>query len=365
MPGLTVGLTGAPNVLTTNLDVILTLAFANAGGTIFDAISKSNAVFHEIKKNGMYEGVSEPEKYLEIALMYGLGKAEWYEAWDVLNTQPTEGVTAALYNWRSLATPQGYNDEEARMTNPKKIKDLAKLKVEQAQMTMTEEFNNAWLQGAVNLPGGNLYTEVSSVSTGRSGITPLPRLVYYQSGVAGNRPTDALEVGGLDQATKAWWRNWSMTSAAATYEALLLEFDKMYDSVSTGAGGPPTLIITDMCTRRLLNAAYYKKFQTSLKEDANYPFDNVKFRGAHIVCDEQVPDVETGVGNTDTYGTAYFLSPKFIKIKYDSQANFVLTDLQKPVNQMGKIGHVYWRGNSVVSNRRKHGVLGKIARSLT
>jgi len=29
------------------------------------------------------------------------------------------------------------------------------------------------------------------------------------------------------------------------------------------------------------------------------------------------------------------------------------------------VGHMVWTGNICVNNRRKHGVLGKIARSLT
>jgi hypothetical protein len=151
----------------------------------------------------------------------------------------------------------------------------------------------------------------------------------------------------------------------------------MFENTSKGAGGTVDVIFCDHTTRRLLNSAYYQAFRTGMKEDANYPFDNLLFRGAHVVCDELMPNVAgTGGGANvnggllDTsiatgLGSAYFINTKMMKVKYQAQTNFILTDLQKPVNQDGKVGHVMWMGNSVMMNRRKHGVIGAIARSLT
>lgn len=359
----------SPGQITQNLDVVLTLAFANSGDTIFDAISKNNAVFYNVKKNGMYESVEAPEPYIEVPLMYGLGNAEWYEGWDTLGTQPTEGVTAAVYPWRQLACPAGYNRREARVTNPAKIKEIAKLKVEQAQMTMIESFNRAFLQGNVLSPGGNLYTPVVSSTTGRSGIEPLPELIYYQSGSNFAQVTNALTVGGLAQQTYSWWRNWSHDlTGVTTYTALLAAFDQMYEQTALGAGGTVDVIYTDPTTRRLLNSAYYAAYRRNMETDNNYPFDNLLFRGAKVITDELIPNVHAGTSDVSVatgLGTAYFINTKMLKIKYDAQCNFMLTDLQKPVNQDGKIGHVLWMGNACMMNRRKHGVIGDIARSMT
>ena len=359
----------SPGQITQNLDVVLTLAFANAGNTIFDAISKNNAVFYEIKKRGSYEAISDVEPYIEVPLMYALGTAEWYEGWDTLNTQPTEGVTGAVYPWRQLACPAGYNRREARVTSTQKVKEISKLKIEQAQLTMIETFNRAFLQGNVNSPGGTLTTPQVSNTTSRSGIEPLPELIFYKSGGSYVQPSDALSVGGLDQATRAWWRNWSHDlTGVSTYAAMLAAFDEMFENCSKGAGGTPDLIICDHTTRRLLNSAYYQVYRRAMESDNDYPFDNLKFRGAYVVCDELVPNVHAGTTDTSVstgLGTAYFINTKFLKIKYDSQCNFTLTDLQKPVNQDGKIGHVMWMGNCVMLNRRKHGVIGNIARTMT
>lgn len=359
----------SPGQITQNLDTVLTLAFANSGDTIFDNISKNNAIFYEIKTKGMYEGVDEPEPYIEVPLMYGLGSAEWYEGWDTLGTQPTEGITAAVYPWRQLACPAGYNRREARVTNPARIKEISKVKIDQAQMTMVESFNRAFLQGNVNTPGGTLVQPVVSGTTGRSGIEPIAELINYQAGVSYGRPSSSLSVGGLNQASNTWWANWTHDlTGVTTYAALLAAFDEMFENTSKGAGGSVDIIMCDHTTRRLLNSAYYTAYRRSLESDNDYPFDNLKFRGAHVVCDELVPNVHSGTTDTSVstgLGTAYFINSKMLKIKYDKQCNFMLTDLQKPVNQDGKIGHVMWMGNCTMMNRRKHGVIGDIARSMT
>lgn len=359
----------SPNSLTLNLDTMMTLAFANAGPEIFDTVSKNLALFYEIKKNGMYEPVAKMKPQIIVPLMYGLGNAEWYEGWDVLGTQPTEGITDAVYEWRQLACPTGYNRREQRLTDESEIKQLIKVKIEQTKLTMPDVFDKALLQGNLNSPGGKVYDAVVS-TTGRSGIEPLPKLIYYDTSITAGtpgQPSGSLTVGGLDQSltVNSNWRNWSLDCNATTYIGLLAQFDLMFNRCSRGVGGSPNLIVTDDTTRSLLNTAYFDKYRTYMKEDGNFPFDNLLFHNAHVVVDEYVPDVENNLTNTDTKGTAYFINSNFLKVKYDPETNFTLTDFQKPVNQDGKIAHSLWMGNVVCTNRRKHGVIGDIARTLT
>lgn len=365
----------SPGSITQNLDTVLTLAFANAGNTIFDNISRNNAFFYEVKKNGCYEGIDSLDPYIEVPLMYGLGNMEWYEGWDTLGTQPTEGITAAVYPWRQAACAAGYNRREARVTSSQKIKEISKVKIEQAQLTMIDGFNKSFFWGNVQAPGGLLSTPIVSSSTNRSGMEPIGELVYYQSALQYAQVTSSLVVGGLDQSlqTNYWWSNWCLDAGATganltTYVGYLAAIDQMIEQSALGVGGQVDLIVTDPTSRRLLNSAYYNAYRRLLEKDNDYPFDNLYFRGAHVISDQDVPNVAGG--NVDTSvatgkGTMYGLNSKFFKIKYDKECNFMLTDLQKPVNQDGKIGHVMWMGNTMVTNRRKHFVIGGIARTMT
>lgn len=367
----------SPGSITQNLDTVLTLAFANAGNTIFDNISRSNALFYEAKKNGMYEGIDSMEPYIEVPLMYGLGTMEWYEGWDTLNTQPTEGITAAVYPWRQAACAAGYNRREARVTSSQKIKEISKVKIEQAQLTLIDGFNKAFFWGNVQAPGGNIYTPITSTTTTRSGIEPIGELVQFSTASNFAQITTTTTVGGLSANANSWWANWSHDAGSTgsnytTYAAFLAGVDQMIEQTALGVGGQVDLIVTDPTTRRILNSAYYNSYRRLMEKDNDYPFDNLMFRGAHVISDQDVPNVgaNSASGSTDTsiatgLGTMYFLNSKFFKIKYDKETNFILTDLQKPVNQDGKVGHVMWMGNCMTMNRRKHGVMGNIARTMT
>lgn len=367
----------SPGQITQNLDTVLTLAFANAGNTIFDNISRNNAFFYEVKKNGMYEGIDSLDPYIEVPLMYGLGNMEWYEGWDTLGTQPTEGITAAVYPWRQAACAAGYNRREARVTSAQKIKEISKVKIEQAQLTMIDGFNKSFFWGNSQSPGGNLFTPIVSSSTSRSGMEPIGELVQFSTSSNYSQITTTTAVGGLSASANNWWANWSHDATSiSTYVAYLAAIDQMIEQVSLGIGGSPDLIVCDPTSRRLLNSAYYVSYRRLMEKDNDYPFDNLMFRGAHVISDQDVPNVGsaisgTGAGSmTDTsiatgLGSMYILNSKFFKVKYDKECNFILTDLQKPVNQDGKVGHVMWMGNTMVTNRRKHGVIGNIARSMS
>lgn len=360
---------GNPSVasITQNLDTVLTLAFANSGDAIADNISKNNAVFYELKKAGGTRGIAQLDPYIEIPLRKGLGNAEWYQGWDTLGTQPTDNVTAAQFDWKQLACPAGVNRREMRVTSAGKVKEIVQDKIDEAQLTMTEAFNRALLQGNVNA-GGNIYDPIVSGSTSRTGIEPLPRLVYYQAALSQGQVTTSLSVGGINQATYSFWRNWSHDmTGITTYAAFLAAMDQMYENTTKGPGGGADLIVCDHATRSLWNSAYYQVFRRNMDSDNNYPFDNLKFRNARIVCDELIPNVHSNTADTSVstgLGSAFFLNTKFMGMRYDTECNFVLTDMQKPVNQDGKVGHVMWMGNTVINNRRKFGVVGDIPRTL-
>jgi hypothetical protein len=98
--------------------------------------------------------------------------------------------------------------------------------------------------------------------------------------------------------------------------------------------------------------------------DNNYPYENIRFRRAILTWDEFIPDVQSNVTATTTYGSMYFLNTKFIAMKFDSQTNFVATPFMKPVNQDARVAHILWMGNLCVSNRRKQAVWTKLPRSL-
>lgn len=359
---VTYGPAGTPNQLTVNLDAVFATSLANYQRTLVDNISKSNAFFYELTKRKLWKGI-DGGAHIDIPLMYALATPDSYSGYDALSTQPTDGITQAIFDWAQAAVPVSISGLE-EIRNRQKIVSLIESKIVQSEMGIKEWFTKAFLQGSLLSGGASLSTPYVSPNNGSSFINPLFLLVNYDTTPTGDQADAAVTVGGIAN-SNTWWRNWCINSAATTYTGLLLEFDKMYDLCSRGPGGPPKLIWVDETTKRLINAAYYINYRSNLAVDGNYPFDNLMFRGAHIVSDEFMPDVEGTLTNTDTKGTAVFIHPDFLQIKYDNQTNFVSGSFKVPINQDARTKQILWAGQSCVSNRRKHGVIGDIARTLT
>lgn len=362
---ITVGPAGTPNSVTINLDAVFSTSLANYSRTLVDNITKSNVFFFELSKRNLWKS-TDGGMYLVEPLLYGLATPQAYSGYDVLSTEPTDGITQAVFDWAQAAVPCSISGLE-EIRNRQKIVDLIDAKIQQSEMGIKEWFAKAFLQGSLLSGGSSLSLPYVEPTNGATFIQPLFKLISYSAtpgGTDGAQPTNANVVGGLDQAVHTWWRNWCIPSAATTYMGMLLEFDKMYDFVSRGPGGEPNLIWTDETTKRLLNAAYYQAYRTQMTTDGNYPFDNVKFRKAHVVCDEFMPDVHSGTPSTGTFGTAVFINTSFMKMRYDSQTNFKAGSFKTPINQDAQVKHILWAGNSIVNNRRKLGVIGKIPRTL-
>lgn len=353
--GITFGTASQPSQVTKNFDALISTSLENYRKTLYDAISTSNAFFYKLKTTGAWEGM-DGGLYIAVDLMYELGSFDAYDGYDELRDDPMDGITQAQFQWRQGAVPITYSEKE-RKQNKHRVINLIESKLKQAEMGFTEGFNKAFLQGA--LPqGGALTTPFTSPYNGSYFIDPLPLMVH-------NSPADSVEIGNINQNTSTWWRNFHDESAATTYDALLLEFDKMYDLCSRGPGGEPDLILMDEVTKQLLNFAYFQRFRTNLTRDGNFPFDNLMFRSAHIVWDQYVPDVYNDAVNCDTNGTAYFLNTKFFNVVYESETNFTRTEFARPPKGDSRLAYILWMGQVTMNNRRKHGVIDKIARTLT
>lgn len=355
---ITFGAAGAPSQVTTNLDALFATSLANYRKELQNNISESNAIFYEIKKGEMWE-TCDGGTYIAEPLMYQLGTADSYDGYDELPDEPTDGMTQAIFEWRQGAIPISYSEKE-RIQNKQQIKNLIKAKIMQAEEGFIEFFNKALLQGELMQGNPTLTDPYVSPTNGSLFIEPLNSIIDFD-------PTASRSIGNINQSTSTWWRNRTKTSAATTYAGMLLEWDNMYNTCSRGPGGEPKLILTDQTTFELLNAAYYQQYRTQMRTDANYPFDNVMFRKAHVVWDQFVTNVFAATTDTTTTtgGTAYFINPKFLKVRYEGERDFVMTPFVKPPKGDSRLAHILFMGQVTVNNRRKLGVIGKIARTLT
>lgn len=353
----TYGGSGAPSTSTFNYDAVVAASTANYSPTLVDNISKKNLFFMETKKRGWKS--KDGGLYLIEDLMYDLTPADTYSGADELPVYGTDGITQAQYDWAQMAVPIMITELE-RKKNKQRIINLLESKLKQADIGMQEAWAKFFIQGGLlSAIPTNIYTPRVSAVNGSSGVNPLFQLIDYD-------PTASRSIGNINQSTQTWWRNNKKQSAATTYDGFLAEVLNMKNNCSKGPGGAPDMLWCDQITWELFVTAYYQKYKTEMKEVGDYPFPVVKFQNTLVSWDEFMPDVHNGTLTPDTgKGTMVFINSQFMDICYESETNFVATEFQRPINQDAKYKHILWMGNVTANNRRKLGVIGNIARTLT
>ncbi len=369
---ITFGSGSAPSQVTQNLDSLFGLSLAAYRTELIDNIGATNAFLYELISGELYEG-QDGGTFIQIPLMYALQTADSYDGYDELPTIPVDGITDAIYQWRQCAAAIVYSMKEVKQ-NKRRLVNLVKTRIKQAEMGLQEYFALATMFGSAD-QGGTLKTARTSTVNGSSGPDPL---WMYLS----NTPTAATSVGNILQSTNTWWQNKYKQSSATTYDGFLLEVDQIFNRCALGTGGKPKLLVADETTYELFVHAVYQKYRyTQARVDEAYPFENIMYKGAHVVMDDKVPDLATpavptltgGAGDpsTLTKGTIGVVNPQFFKLIYEQDSDFkMLSDdsgktMFKPGNGDSRVGHVAWMGNVTCSNRRKQGVMDTIARTLT
>ena len=265
---------------------------------------------------------------------------------------PTDGITAAFYDWRQASVPISISGlEEQKNKGESRMLNLLEAKTKQAELGMQDFFNKSLLQGN---GGSAITTAYTSAMNGSQFLDPLPLLVKYD-------PTTSTTVGNIPQGTHTWWRNQTLNSTSSTYKAFLKDLRKLFNDSSKGPGGKPNLHLTDQGVYELYEAALADQHRNTSYQRADIPFDNILFRGKPVTWDEYVPDVQGGSATqSTTSGTWWMLNTEFWKVKVDKDRNFKATPFQKPENGDSRVGHILFLGAAVCGNRRKQGVAGGV-----
>ena len=355
---------------TVNWNQLLTSTLFNYNKKLHDNISKRNVIMKMLKNKGAYTSV-EGGIAIEENLMYALGAIQYFQGYDVLRRENIDGVTKAVYDWtQAAANIQISDDEKFKNKGKAKVLDLLQTKIKQAEMGLKEDWLRDMLQGKEGtLAGGGIINNAIDPISGASGLDPLAKLVAYD-------PTASLVVGGINQATAVnskgqfWWRNKTMDAGgtALSPELFLQKFTAMYMACSNNSEGSPDLILVDDVTYLLLETAM-RHTHRDIDSYKEYPdFENFRFKNAMVTWDDRIPNA---LGNNlDTTvatgkGTAYFLNTDYMKIRYEVDSDFVNTPFMRPVDQLADVSYIVWRGAITLTNRRVHGVMGNIPRSLT
>lgn len=366
----TIGDTGAPSANTIYYDSLLSTTLQAFRKTMVDNIFKDSAFLSYIKMSDSWKSQSGGER-IAFPLMYGDNATiKTVGGYELLDTTPQEGMTTAFYEWAEIGGTISISRKEERQNSGEgRLIGLLESKIKQAEMTMRETLNSQLLLGTVS---GSTFVPEKSTG-GNLGILPLG---YFLRKLNQTDPTIGGDVGNIAGDTYAWWRhqtanigsNGTQTGNAfalnaTTYAGLKAALRRMYNFCSRGSGGSPDLIVADQVSFETYENALDTSVRYMNTKMGDMGFDTIKLRGATMIWDEIVPDIQTGTAAI-TKGTAFFINTNFYNIFYDSETDIITTPFVEPENQTVKTAKILFMGNAAVSNMRKMGVCYDILQTI-
>lgn len=364
----TVGDTSAPSTNTVYYDALLstTLDAYVGSGSMFDNIFKDSAFMAVLRQSDAVQFQNGGER-IRAPLMYGKNSTvKSYSDFDTLDTTPQDGMTTAFYEWSEIGGTISISRKEERQNSGEAaILGLLESKIKQAEMSMREELNEQLVQGTVS----------SATFVPGNSAKDLYPLGYFLRKDNETDPTTGGNVGNI-ASSNSWWRHHTAVADNAspdtgndfalnvtTYKGLVVALRRMYNYCSRGSGGSPNLVLADQVVYETYENALDDKVRYTNTELADMGFDNIKLRGATVVWDEAVPDIDTGTVAI-TKGNALFLNTNFYSLIIDSETDVVTTPFIEPENQTAKTAKILFMGNAAISNLRKHGVLYGISQDI-
>lgn len=368
----TIGDGSAPSQHTINYDALLSTTLFNYRDTMVDNIFKDSAFLAYLRGSSAIIKQDGGER-IAMPLMYGRNKTvKTYQNYETLDTTPQDGMTTAFYQWKELAgTISISRKEERQNSGESRLLGLLESKIKQAEMTIREVLNEQLVQGTVS----------SSTFVPGNDAKDFNPLGYFLRKLSGTNPTVGGNVGNISASAtnddgNTWWIHRTsdfgggsdsgndFSNNVTTYAGLKTNLHRMYNFCSRGSGGSPDLVIADQVTYETYNNALDTQVRYTNTQMADMGFETIKLRGATMLWDEVVPDIDNGT-IAITVGTAFFLNTNFYNLIIDTETDIVTTPFIEPENQTAKTAKILMMANTGISNMRKHGVAYGISQSIT
>lgn len=300
----------------------------NSAKDVADNVSKHNALAMRLKKKNKFIDLDGGYE-IQIPLEYAEnGTYQRYGGYDTLNTNASDVITSAKYDWAQVAIHVVSSGKELRMNSGRsQMINLAKAKKANA------------LKSAANNFSIDLYSD-GSLSNQIGGLASI-----IQTNGQGT-------VGGIDSASFTFWRNKfrEITGTGAyTKDTIKQEFNQLWLPLVRGADKPDLIVLShDFYSVYEAGEQQLQRYQDA--ELANAGFVGLKYKTADVIFDENT-------NFTSTAEKGYFLNTDYIYVAQHKDAQWTQDEQKKPVNQDAVVLPFYWMGNLCCANRSLQGVL--------
>jgi hypothetical protein len=321
-----------------SFDALVSTTIKNYRPKLIENLMTHEAFFWLLKEKGMVteedgsRGIVQP-------LLYGENDTvKSYSGWDLLDITPQEGISAAEFDWKFLATSITINGEEEFRNSGSKTRviELLKTKVKQAELSLQLKLNEMLFANGSGNGGKDITGLAAAVEEGSSWST----------------------YGGINRTNHSFWRNQWINGALGAYGTGdfdgavdvtyggLIAMRKMYNNVSIGKVRPDVILTTQDIVEQYEAIVEGDKLRVTSNALADAGFRAVEFKGVPMVYDSDCPA-----------GYIYFLNAEFMKFVVGKGRNFKSTDFMRPQNQDAKSSLILLAANLVSSKSDVQGVI--------
>lgn len=315
-----------------------------------DNITNKQALWYQLKERGFVVKNKGGTSIVEPLLIGRNTTVKSYSGYDIIDTAPQQGISAAEYLWKQVAGSVSISGEEKFKNSGKSaVISLLDSKVKQLELSMMMEINR----------------QLQADGTGNGGKDITGLALQVEDGAAWST------VGGIDSNANAYWRNqWidytasygAMDNSQAELQDFIRSWTTMYFSCMRN-NVHPTLIVTD----QKVFETYISAIQFGTSGTFTIPIDkkmadagirNVLFMDTPVVIDDDMPNASL-VAGSDNHEVV-FLNADFLKFILGEGKDFVSTEMMRPENQDAEVSQVLMYGNLVCSNRQRQGRITNI-----
>ena len=299
-----------------NFDTLLSTTLINYKKRLTDNVFLDRPLTQWLMAKDRMKKESGGTKIVE-PLLYGSNSTvAAYSGYDPIALTPQTGITAAEYDWKQLAGSIAISGiEEAKNNGEHAVVKLLDAKITQLEESMKDKFSTMFYAATVATNEWN----------------SLPVLIDATG-----------TVGGISQATDAWWASYEENTAEALS---LAKMATAYNTPSNGNDHPDGAFTTQ---------TLYEKYEALLQPNLRYTdtktaeagFQNLLFKSVPLTMDKQC-----------TAGCLYFLNSKYLTLVAHSDKWFEQTPFVRPENMDARYALIFCYGNLTMRNRSRHGKL--------
>lgn len=308
-----------------SFDALASTTLKNYRSEMVEQIIDKAKLLKHFKSNGWTREESGGTTIV-VPLLYGTNSTvRSYSGYDILDTTPQTGMTAAEYNWKLVSGSVSISgEEEAKNSGSKtQVINLLKQKIRQLEISFGETLNTMLFSDGT----GNSSKDIGGLD-----------LLIEDSGSFST-------VGGIDSNTYTYWRNKYLSPGSSFASFGVDAMRTMYHSTSHGSTKPSLIVTTQTIHERYEKSLVQnERFVNTQKGDAG--FLQLQFKDLPIIFDEDCAS-----------GDIYFITKDYMDFVIHSKRNFIMGDFVKPENQDAKVAQMFLMANLVVSRRDAHGVV--------